>query len=123
MVHDKTMDELDKKDFDYTSKMIARERGFSYTKEEYSIFDNPNPIVDGLKKVVQWPGGEGMKYCSNCIHWVKKKKTHGNSFCNIGGDGESTPDYCVSHSRLYYIRRHHSDPENDFITEEEMELE
>ena len=101
MVHDKTMDELDKKDFDYTSKMIAREMKFSRVKE-YS----------------RWPGGGGVKYCSNCIHWVKKKKTHGNSYCNL-----KESDYCVSHDRLYYTRRHHSDPENDFIREEEMEIE
>ncbi len=99
-----------------------------------SIFDNPNPITDGLKKVkivnvdwmrdknlteVQWPSMGDEKYCSDCIQWTRKRKTHGNWQC-----GHREKHYCLAHGKCYWRARWAKEEDliEDFLTQEDMEI-
>lgn len=113
---------MDKHDFDYTPRMIAlQEREMSMLKKDnYSYFDNPSPIIDGLKKVGdhdpfgKWPGGFGdEKLCSDCVHWRASYKTHGVKGCEI-----KDTHYCLAHDKCYWKKK----GKNEFLTEEDFDL-
>lgn len=114
------------KDFDYTPRMIAAQRGFSYLRD-------PNPITNGLRKVKlipslledpemqwrsEWPTMGDEKYCSECVHWVKEFKTHGQAYCELTGES----DYCRSHGKCYWRHKRSAPKPKPFLTEEDFKL-
>ena len=88
--------QVDKKDFDYTPKMIRMlksETGEGVWRSQFG------PIVDMV--VQQWPSMGDGPYCSDCIHWVKKNKTHGERECEM-----ADYNYCLTHGKCYWRSKH-----------------
>jgi hypothetical protein len=92
---------MDKKHFDYTSRMIAilKSKG-TYLREDR----------------VEWPSMGDERWCFQCLHWVKEYKTHGQMYCELG---ES--DYCRSHGKPYYKSKKYQ--KKPFLSKKDMEID
>lgn len=70
--------------------------------------------MDELDVMSAWPSMGDEKYCSDCIHWGKKMKTHGKRQCTC-----RDTHYCLAHGKCYWKRKTKFKP---FLTKKDFQL-